>query len=249
MLLKTPADCAATLHSLASSISPAVGEWGGSLPWAWLLISCFGLRVNHVHGDLASLFRFNFTYVVQMDMHLPIQEVDAAASHHACSAITQGSSGSCQRTHDMLDGSPRGLGCQDQFPIAAALRFMLHAAVHRHCQNIHRCCSIGTHQRPPLQCSADARKAVFAVQVKDRLLYEAFAGSNVGCSDARVMWDHSTGRSKGYGFVSFRSQEEAEAAITKMNGKAVPQQSICSQLHTIRTQLPNPSRSLLLRSH
>ena len=51
------------------------------------------------------------------------------------------------------------------------------------------------------------------------MLYEAFAGSNAGCSDARVMWDHNTGRSKGYGFVSFRSQEEAEAAINKMNGE------------------------------
>jgi hypothetical protein len=27
------------------------------------------------------------------------------------------------------------------------------------------------------------------------------------CSDARVMWDHKTGRSKGYGFVSFRNQQ------------------------------------------
>ena len=25
--------------------------------------------------------------------------------------------------------------------------------------------------------------------------------------DARVMWDHKTGRSKGYGFVSFRNQQ------------------------------------------
>lgn len=35
------------------------------------------------------------------------------------------------------------------------------------------------------------------------------------------MWDHSTGRSKGYGFVSFRTKEEAEAAIEKMHGKQV----------------------------
>lgn len=33
------------------------------------------------------------------------------------------------------------------------------------------------------------------------------------------MWDHATGRSKGYGFVSFQSEEAAEAAISKMNGE------------------------------
>lgn len=27
------------------------------------------------------------------------------------------------------------------------------------------------------------------------------------CSDARVMWDNKTGRSRGYGFVSFRNQQ------------------------------------------
>jgi len=38
-------------------------------------------------------------------------------------------------------------------------------------------------------------------------------------SDARVMWDNKTGRSRGYGFVSFRNQQEAETAITEMTGK------------------------------
>ena len=42
-----------------------------------------------------------------------------------------------------------------------------------------------------------------------------------GCRDARVIWDHNTGRSKGYGFVSFRRKEDAEAAIEKMHGKNV----------------------------
>lgn len=41
---------------------------------------------------------------------------------------------------------------------------------------------------------------------------QAFQGCT-GICDARVMWDHATGRSRGYGFVSFRSREEAEAAI------------------------------------
>ena len=47
-------------------------------------------------------------------------------------------------------------------------------------------------------------------EVTDRTLLEAFHNCG-GCSDARVMWDHSTGRSKGYGFVSFRCARGAPA--------------------------------------
>ncbi|WVZ20225.1 hypothetical protein V8G54_007547 [Vigna mungo] len=39
-------------------------------------------------------------------------------------------------------------------------------------------------------------------------------------SDARVMWDHKTGRSKGYGFVSFRDHQDAQSAINDMTGLA-----------------------------
>lgn len=56
--------------------------------------------------------------------------------------------------------------------------------------------------------------------VTDAALLAAYA--NIGnCSDARVMWDHSTGRSKGYGFVSFRTKEEAERAIQEMHGQLI----------------------------
>ncbi|KAL3147438.1 hypothetical protein ABBQ38_014500 [Trebouxia sp. C0009 RCD-2024] len=41
------------------------------------------------------------------------------------------------------------------------------------------------------------------------------------CSDANVIWDRTTGRSKGYGFVSFRTQDAAEQGIAMMNGKLV----------------------------
>ncbi|KAL6858966.1 hypothetical protein ACP4OV_017968 [Aristida adscensionis] len=55
-------------------------------------------------------------------------------------------------------------------------------------------------------------------EVNDATLYACFS-SYPSCSDARVMWDNKTGRSRGYGFVSFRNQQEAENAITEMTGK------------------------------
>nr|CAB3492048.1 unnamed protein product [Digitaria exilis] len=39
------------------------------------------------------------------------------------------------------------------------------------------------------------------------------------CRDARVMWDQKTGRSRGFGFVSFRTQQDAQNAINDLNGK------------------------------
>ena len=53
----------------------------------------------------------------------------------------------------------------------------------------------------------------------DRALRAAFvAACGPACSDARVMWDHATGRGRGYGFVAFRSPADAAAAIDAMNG-------------------------------
>ncbi|KAM7267697.1 hypothetical protein ACFE04_009863 [Oxalis oulophora] len=55
-------------------------------------------------------------------------------------------------------------------------------------------------------------------EVTDATLFACFS-VYPNCSDARVMWDHKTGRSKGYGFVSFRNQEEAQGAINDLTGK------------------------------
>ncbi|CAN1345426.1 RNA-binding protein 208 [Linum perenne] len=55
-------------------------------------------------------------------------------------------------------------------------------------------------------------------EVTDATLFACFS-VYPSCSDARVMWDHKTGRSKGYGFVSFRNQQEAQSAINDLTGK------------------------------
>ncbi|CAI0438842.1 unnamed protein product [Linum tenue] len=52
-------------------------------------------------------------------------------------------------------------------------------------------------------------------EVTDATLYACFS-VYPSCSDARVMWDHKTGRSKGYGFVSFRNQQDAQGAINDL---------------------------------
>lgn len=55
-------------------------------------------------------------------------------------------------------------------------------------------------------------------EVTDATLFACFS-VYPSCSDARVMWDHKTGRSKGYGFVSFRNQQDAQSAINDLTGK------------------------------
>lgn len=55
-------------------------------------------------------------------------------------------------------------------------------------------------------------------EVTDATLFASFS-VYPSISDARVMWDHKTGRSKGYGFVSFRNQQEAQSAINDLTGK------------------------------
>jgi nucleolysin TIA-1/TIAR len=55
-------------------------------------------------------------------------------------------------------------------------------------------------------------------EIDDRALYNAFAAFGT-ISDARVMWDQNTGRSRGYGFVAYRKKEDAQRALTEMNGE------------------------------
>ncbi|CAA0827620.1 Oligouridylate-binding protein 1B [Striga hermonthica] len=57
-----------------------------------------------------------------------------------------------------------------------------------------------------------------SAEVTDAVLFECFS-VYPSCSDARVMWDQKTGLSRGFGFVSFRSQQNAQNAINDLTGK------------------------------
>ncbi|KAK5167626.1 E3 ubiquitin-protein ligase pub1 [Saxophila tyrrhenica] len=55
-------------------------------------------------------------------------------------------------------------------------------------------------------------------EVNDEVLMQAFSAFGT-VSEARVMWDMKTGRSRGYGFVAYRDRTEAEKALSSMDGE------------------------------
>ncbi|KEF53442.1 uncharacterized protein A1O9_10417 [Exophiala aquamarina CBS 119918] len=55
-------------------------------------------------------------------------------------------------------------------------------------------------------------------EVNDEVMSQAFSAFG-SVSEARVMWDMKTGRSRGYGFVAFRDRAEAEKALAAMDGE------------------------------
>ncbi len=58
--------------------------------------------------------------------------------------------------------------------------------------------------------------ASLSFQIKDNDLKDIFASVGAVVS-AKVIFDHG-GKSKGFGFVEMSNQEEADQAITKLNG-------------------------------
>ena len=77
--------------------------------------------------------------------------------------------------------------------------------------------------------------------MKTEDLKEVF--SEVGTvEDAIVITDRQTGRSKGFGFVTFSTEEEAQAAIQEFDGKEVDGRELRVSIAEERKEKPRQDR-------
>ncbi|ORX62138.1 hypothetical protein DM01DRAFT_1315507 [Hesseltinella vesiculosa] len=78
-----------------------------------------------------------------------------------------------------------------------------------------------------------------APEVTDEMLSKSFI--NFGSmSEAHVMWDNNSGKSRGYGFVAFREKNDAEQAIATMNGEWLGSRAIRCNWATQKGQTATP---------
>ncbi|KAI5071160.1 hypothetical protein GOP47_0013411 [Adiantum capillus-veneris] len=64
-----------------------------------------------------------------------------------------------------------------------------------------------------------------SIHVTEAALFKSFS-AYPSCSIARIIWDPRSGRSRGFGFVSFREREDAVKAIEEMTGKVIGDKAI-----------------------
>lgn len=69
-------------------------------------------------------------------------------------------------------------------------------------------------------------------------LFEAFGQ----VSSAKVITDRDTGRSRGFGFVEMSSDNEANQAMAKLNGKEIGGRAISVTIARERESRPNKSK-------
>lgn len=79
-------------------------------------------------------------------------------------------------------------------------------------------------------------------EVNDEVLGKAFSAFGT-LSDARVMWDMNSGKSRGYGFLAFRDKTDAEQAIATMNGEWLGSRAIRVNWANQKTQGGPPTSS------
>lgn len=79
-----------------------------------------------------------------------------------------------------------------------------------------------------------------SAEVDDQILGKAFSVFGT-MSDARVMWDMASKKSRGYGFVAFRQKSDAEKAIATMNGEYLGSRAIRVNWANQKGSQPKPN--------
>jgi nucleolysin TIA-1/TIAR len=80
-------------------------------------------------------------------------------------------------------------------------------------------------------------------EVNDAALVKAFKAFG-SLSDARVMWDSASGKSRGYGFVAFREKADAEQAINTMNDQFVSTGPTNETTRVVIEEVPKHRRTM-----
>ncbi|CAO3626573.1 unnamed protein product [Cunninghamella blakesleeana] len=78
-----------------------------------------------------------------------------------------------------------------------------------------------------------------APEITDDMLVKAFSAFN-SMSEAHVMWDPVSGKSRGFGFAAFRDKTDAEQAIATMNGEWLGSRAIRCNWATQKGQTATP---------
>eukprot|EP00834_Sanchytrium_tribonematis_P003090 NODE_110_length_18645_cov_0.794403.p9 type:complete len:319 gc:universal NODE_110_length_18645_cov_0.794403:16238-15282(-) len=82
-------------------------------------------------------------------------------------------------------------------------------------------------------------------EVDDEMLREVF-NKYPSLSDARIMVDPNTARSRGYGFIAFREKSDAEKAIAEMNGQQLGNRFLRVNWANQKTQQNDQNRNIHL---
>ncbi|ORZ19704.1 hypothetical protein BCR42DRAFT_371416 [Absidia repens] len=78
-----------------------------------------------------------------------------------------------------------------------------------------------------------------APEITDEMLVKAFSAFGT-MSDAHVMWDPVSGKSRGFGFAAYRDKTDAEQAIATMNGEWLGSRAIRCNWATQKGQTATP---------
>ncbi|KAH3744244.1 Nucleolysin TIAR [Pelomyxa schiedti] len=157
----------------------------------------------------------------------------------------------CKVIKDKITGQSAGYGFVDYFdPQSAALAMQVLNCRVIYGEEIKVNWTYAGGQREDTSTHFKLFVGGLASDIDDQGLYNSFIKFG-SLSDARVMWDQSSGRSRGYGFVAYRKREDAEQALATMNGERLGSRQVRVNWANQRANLEGASdlESVLNQAH